>query len=285
MPSGNRVWYIVLQSPTGAMAKGSASQFVGGINMFKHTLSMVGLAISLSGLAVAQEPEANIAIGYDLDVKMGHQAEFEAAIKEQVSWYHRNNETWSWHTWQWVTGENSGGYVFRSPGHTLADFDRRSERTSRAREQFLEVVGPHLNSIEGAMGAVQTKISDWPEDLGEVPLVTVYRYQVHYGMAQEFEHAITKIHEAIQEANWGIKYAWVAKMNGGELPTYVLVIPHKNFQDMAPPDKPFWKMLDEQVGRTESDALRAALLKCVREQTSGLALFRADLSYMPDAGQ
>jgi hypothetical protein len=99
-----------------------------------------------------------------------------------------------------------------------------------------------------------------------------------------FEHAITRIHEAIQESDWGIKYAWVAKMNGGEMPAYALVIPHRNFQEMAPPDKPFWRMLDEQVGRTGSDALRAALLKCVRKQDSGLAGFRADLSYMPEAG-
>lgn len=250
--------------------------------MLKHTVSMVGLAIALSGSSAAQETEANIAISYDLDVKMGQQGEFEAAIKEQISWYHRNNETWQWHTWQWVTGENVGGYVFRSPGHTLADFDARSERTERARENFFTVVAPHLNSMQGTMMAVKPQISDWPETLGEMQLVTVYRYQLNYGMAQEFEHAIKRIHEAIQEADWGIKYTWVAKMNGGEMPGYALVIPHKDFQDMAPPDKPFWKMLDEQLGRTESDALRAALLKCVSKQESGLARFRADLSYMPD---
>ncbi|MHC4446207.1 MAG: hypothetical protein ACYSXF_00185, partial [Planctomycetota bacterium] len=151
-----------------------------------------------------------------------------------------------------------------------------------ARAQFLEAVGPHLNSMEGAMGAVQTEISDWPEDYGEVPLVTVYSYQLHYGMAEEFEHAITTIHEAIQEADWGINYAWVTRINGGHVPAYTLVIPAKNFEDMAPPEKPFWKMLDEQVGRTESDALRAALMKCVKEQDSGVAMFREDLSYMPD---
>ncbi len=249
--------------------------------MMTRTLSMMGLAIAVGLSTGAGEPVPNLAIGYDLDVKMGHQAQFEAAIKEQVSWYHQNSETWTWHCWEWLTGENVGGYVFRSPGHTLADFDDRGERASRARKNFLKNVGPHLNSIQGSMGAVMMPISHWPQDFGEVPMVTVYSFHLHYGMAQEFEHAIKRIHEAIQAANWPLNYAWISTISGGRMPGYALVIPQKSFQDMAPPDKPFWEMLDEQLGRTESDALRAALLRCVSEHQSALARFRADLSYMP----
>jgi hypothetical protein len=243
---------------------------------------MAGLTLALGSMAMAQDDNANISVGYDLEVKMGHQLEFESAIQEQLSWYRQNNETWHWHCWAWVTGENSGGYVFRSPGHTLADFDARAERTTRARNNFLKKVGPHLESMRGVMGATMPNISHWPDDLGEVPMVSVYWFNLNYGMSDKFENAIARIHEAIQEAEWGLNYSWGTTISGGEMPTYTLVIPHKNFQGMAPPPKPFWKMMDETVGRAESDALRAALQECVRKERSALAKFRPELSYMPD---
>ena len=231
--------------------------------------------------ALGQEEPPMLARGYALKVKPGHEAQFEAAMKKQVEWYKANNETWHWHVWQWETGEDMGEYVFRSPGHYWKDMDDRAERTSRARAHFQSTVSPHTESMRASISEVLPKISRWPTDMGEVPMVSVYEFNVHYGMAEDFVNTIGKIHEAIEESGWPVHYAWLATVSGGEVPTFSLVIPRKSWADMKGPEKPFWPMMEEAVGRAEADAVKASLMECVREQHSALARFRPDLSYIP----
>ena len=116
-------------------------------------------AVLVGGLhaAAADEKEPTIARGYTLKVKAGHEAEFEAGMKKQIKWYKDNKETWQWHTWQLETGENTGQYVFRSPGHFWKDLDDRSERTARAKAHFEEAVRLRLDLevepvLDGARG-------------------------------------------------------------------------------------------------------------------------------------
>ena len=40
-------------------------------------------------------------------------------------------------------------------------------------------------------------------------------------------------------------------------------------------------MIEETLGRQESDAMRAGFRDCVREQHTALARFRPELSYIP----
>jgi hypothetical protein len=202
-------------------------------------------------------------------------------MKKQVDWYRRNDESWAWHVWQWETGDDLNTYVFRSPGHTLKDLDDRSERTARARSHFNEAVLPHLASISASIAAILMDVSHWPEDYGEVPMVTVYDYKVRYGMAAEFEDVIKRIHKAIQESGWPIAYAWSRTVSGGEVPAYALIIPHKSFADMKGPEQPFWDMMHEALGHREAESVRTSLNACVKEMHSRLSRFRPDLSYMP----
>ena len=41
-------------------------------------------------------------------------------------------------------------------------------------------------------------------------MVSVSKFNVHYGMSEEFVHVIGKIHEAIGKTDWGVQYVWVA---------------------------------------------------------------------------
>lgn len=240
-------------------------------------------AVLVGGLhaAAADEKEPTIARGYTLKLKAGHEAEFETGMKKQIKWYKDNNETWQWHTWQWETGEKTGQYVFRSPGHYWKDLDDRSERTARARAHFDEAVRPHLESMHGRIQKVLPAVSRWPED-ADIPLmVSVRKFNVHYGMGEEFVHVIGKINEAIGKTDWDVQYAWVAGVSGTEVPTFELVIARTSWTDMAGPDKPFWTMMEEVLGRAESSALRERMVNCVREEHSALARFRPELSYIP----
>ena len=249
----------------------------------KRIAPLIALLLALAAVPALADSHEEPAIvrSYDLIVEPEDQAAFEAGMKKQVEWYEKNDETWHWHTWQWETGENMGHYVFRSPGHHLKDLDARSERGAQARAYFMKQVGSHLEAMRGSIDKVMNDLSNWPQDLGTVPMVEAIEFKVHYGMSEAFVHATTKIHKAITESGWPVHYAWLTIVSGGEVPTFWLVIPYQSYAEMEGPEKPFWAMMEEMIGRAESDALKAELTRCVRSQHSGLARFRPELSYIP----
>jgi hypothetical protein len=245
-------------------------------------ISLLALALISPVLADEGQDDGMLARGYYLKAKSGHEKEFEDGLKKQIAWYRENNETWRWHTWQWETGEDFGQYIFRSPGHSWQDMDDRAERSKLARAHFMEVVSPHLESMGAGIGMILPHVSHWPEDLGMAPMVTVYEFNLNYGMSEEFMHTITKIHKAIVDSQWPVHYGWSVTISGGEMPTFWLVMPHASWADMKEPEKPFMAMLEETIGRPEAQSVMASLRECVRVQRSALARFRPELSYTPN---
>jgi len=248
--------------------------------ILKLSVLLVAVAVALPVFAADDEPPT-LARSYTLKVTSGHQAEFEAGVKKQMEWYKKHDETWNWHLWQYETGRDIGTYIFRSPSHTWEDFDGRAERGSEARAHFMENVAPHLDSIHGEIGEVLYKVSHWPEDFGDVPMVSVYEFALHYGMTEQFIHTIGKIHEAIEKTEWPANYAWGVTVSGGEVGTFWLVIPMKSWADMKGPDQPFNAMLEEAMGRSDADAIMQSMRECVRESHNSVMRLRTDLSYMP----
>ncbi len=100
-------------------------------------------------------------------------------------------------------------------------------------------------------------------------------------MNEEFVKVIGQINAAIKKSNWGVHYAWIERLSGGEVPTFILVVPHKNWADMEAPEKPFRTMLEENLGSDETELVMQALRKCVRKKSAALARYRPELSYFP----
>lgn len=240
-------------------------------------------ALALAGSPAAAQENPTVYMAYVLETEAAHFTDLETALKAQVKWYGENDETWHWHAWQIMTGENTGKIVFRSPNHFWKDMDERAERTARATTHFRSTVGPHLKSIAGNVGIFLMEQSSWPIDRPIPPMVTVIDFKLHFGMDEQFVHTIGRIHEVMSEGEWPIEYAWLARVSGGEVPYFRLVLPRESWADMQGPDKPFWAMMEEAIGRPDADALRTSLLECVREQSSFMARFRPDLSYTPPA--
>jgi len=248
-------------------------------------LMMVCLILSpvvMAGESGEGEERGELAVNFDLTVNSDHMAQFEAAMKKQVAWYAAQNETWSWNTWQWVTGPEFGNYVFRSPGHHWVDMDDRSDRSAKATAHFREVVSPHVASVSSDIEMWLDDVSSWAEDYGDIPFVSVITFDLKYGKSKEFHNVLKRIHRVVTEAGWPESFGWITPVSGTHMPAYTLVLPHKNWADMDEPDTPFWKMMEETAGRAEADSIREGLISCVKRQSSALAKFRPDLSYMPE---
>ena len=247
---------------------------------------MVTVLIMLSVLLVAlpvlaQDEPGTLARGFFLTVKPGMTQQFEEAYKQHIAWHRQQNDTWEWHTWQYETGAQLGQYLVRTPGHHWEDFDAQAEFGAADSAHFFAGAGQYVSSARSGFSRSLPKVSRWPEGDAIPAFVEVLTFRLRYGSAREFNYAIKKINEAINKSDWPIHYGWETTVSGGELGTYILVLPHKNWADFKEPDKSFPAMLEEVYGRVEAGKVLKALTKSVLSESSQILRFRPDLSYIP----
>ena len=238
----------------------------------------------LTAAVIAEEKPGTVAKSYFVKIKPGMEQKYEEAFKHHLNLHREVKDTWAWHTWVIVNGEDLGVYITRTPGHHWEDFDARAEFEKKDAADFQAGAGQYVQSMSSIFVEYMPEISRWPEG-GTVPaLASVHRFHLKYGRYKKFLYVIKKIHEAIEKENWSLRYAWLALVNGGDHPTFTLVIPHEKWADMKGPEKPLWEMMEQVYGRQEAERLQKSLGKTIHRETSLIARFRPDLSYQP-AGQ
>lgn len=241
---------------------------------------VLGLALS----SVAQEAQGPM-ISQVVWVlpKAGQQQQLEAAAKQHMEWHRQQNDTWTWNIWMVMSGENTGSYYAVSPNHRWADFDGGVSREADA-AHAIQTIGPYIERETNSFHVQLENLSRPPTGDTAYPLAVVNTYQVRWGKAEDFNHFMQRAHEAIGKTNWPVHYLWYALANGGEHPSYGLVILYENFADMTPPEKPFDKMLEEAFGAAEARRLLRTFTDSIRSVRSELVRYRADLSYVPEGG-
>lgn len=242
-------------------------------------LSIVCMALLALPVAGEEEPGV-VARIYWVKPKAGMQQAFEAASKQHMEWHRQQNDPWTWNTWVIQTGEDFGTYGIGTFGHQWSDFDNPGVSPQADSAHYLANVGQYVESVTSVFAAYLPKISR-PRTAGPAPMSVVLRFRVRMGKGEEFMNAIAKVSKAIEKTNWLAHYAWYALVNGGEHPTFVLVLPQENYADMAPQEKPFEKMLEEAFGRAEAEAIRHTFDKTIKSESSYLSVSRPDLSYIP----
>lgn len=247
------------------------------IGNFLVVLSLLLLALPV----LAQDEPGTLARGFFLTIKPGMTQQFEAAYKQHIAWHRQQNDTWTWHTWQYETGERLGQYLVRTPGHHWEDFDAHAEFSAADTADFVAGAGQYVESVSSTFSRVLPKVSRWPEGDARPAFVEVLTFRLRYGAGREFNYAIKKINEAINKSDWPVHYAWLTTVSGGELGTYTLVLPHKNWAGFKDPEKSFPAMLEEVYGRVGAGKVLKAFTKSVLSESSQIARFRPDLSYTP----
>lgn len=252
------------------------------IAIYAAVLGVLMLALP----AATQEQESNIAFVAWVKVKPGMEKQFEAGRKQHAQWHRQQNDSTSWAVWQIISGKDTGMYGIGTFGHKWEDFDNPTVDEAADDANRQQTTGPYVESAEVQYWAFLPKVSRpspgaRPEGLGpDAPSMSaVVIFHVHYGKAEEFNHLIGKFHGAIEKTKWPVHYAWYALVNGGEQPTYALVLPRKNWAAFKPEEKPFPAMLEEAFGRQEAQGLLERFGKVVRKEISYISKNRPDLSY------
>ena len=224
----------------------------------------------------------NIARLYFIDVKSGHGAKFEAALKEHVQWRKQAGDPWTWYVHQVVNGENLGDFVIRSGGHTWADLDSYSDFLAKGAVEFNKTVTPHIESTSNLITAVDTTNINWYPNNDDVNLISVTTYRLKPGHARAFTQAVNKIHTAIKEHNRKVYYAFAWTVNGTVGPSVTLVLPYKNWAEMEGPDEDLRTFLERVMGSDESQKVFEQFNSTYYSRKTSVIRVRRDLSVIPD---
>lgn len=238
-------------------------------------------ALLLIAPLCAQESEGQIAHFIQVKPKAGMSQELEEAAKAHMDWHRQQNDSWEWHLWQYVTGEQLGQYLALTPGHRWEDFDAKQEFIARDQADAATRIGPFMESMSAWYSRFRPEISSWSED--DTPsMVHVTVYHVKPGKTAQFTYAVERLHKALQQAGWPQHYMWEQVVVGGEGPVFNLVLPMQKWADLNPPEKPFDQAVEEVVGRREAESLLQSFLETIQGQRSEILRYRPDLSYIPD---
>ncbi len=247
-------------------------------------LLAAALVLAPALAALAQEKPGRIGRVFVLQPKPGMTQLFEEGRKRHMDWHRKQNDTWSWETWQIETGEGTGAYLSMTFGHNWKDFDDWEAKLGKGdAEDGATNLMPFVAAERNGFWMYLADVSRPSESKEPPKMASVLNFLVKIDKASEFQYAIRKFHEAIGKTNWPTHYIWYMLANGGEHPRFVLVLPRNSYAEMAPPEVSFDAMLEKAFGRQEAEALQRTLAKSVRRQWSELITYRPDLSYRPAA--
>jgi hypothetical protein len=214
--------------------------------------------------------------------KAGMAAQYEAGRKKHMDWHRKQNDTWSWLTWQVETGPNAGSYVSGSFGHGWKDLDEWEKKlgdgdTADGAINMAPFSGGGTNGIYSYLPDVSRASASVP------PMSQILHYQLNMGAEQEFRGAMKKVHEAIGKAGLDWHYGWYELVDGGEHPSFVLSLAMQGWADLGPGETPFPAMLAKAYGEYEAGEILKSIDRSVKSVRSEVIKYRADLSYVPAA--
>lgn len=254
--------------------------------MKKAAISILLLAalVALGAIPLAaQQAAPTVSRSFWIKPKPGMEQQFEQGAKAHLDWHRQQKDTWTYNSYQYETGERLGQFVVVTGGHKWEDFDGRASMDAADLADFRAKVGPYIDSSASLFSIERTEVSRPLPGTTPAALVHVLIFELKPGTDADFNYCIRKFHEGIGKTNWPTNYSWLQRMAGAEVPTYVLVLPHKDWASFNPLSKTFAQMLDEAYGQQEARELLEKFSKTIREETSQILRHRPDLSYQAPA--
>lgn len=243
---------------------------------------LTGLAsLLLPWIALAQEAPGLVGRVTTWTPKRGMERQFEDGVKKHNDFHKKQKDTWTIGVWEILAGPNTGRYYRGSFEHQWSDFDAEEKMGPADDADSAVNVNPFLEAGTTSFYVRLKDVSREPEDDKPALLSSLVWFDVRIGETDEFMELLRRFHEAIGKTKWPVQYGWYQLVSGGEIPSYVLVLPRKSWADFKPASKPFDEMLQEAFGKQEAKMLLDRLVKTLRAERSEILRFREDLSYIP----
>ena len=217
-------------------------------------------------------------------LKPGMTSQYEAGRKKHMAWHKTQKDTWSWYTWEVLTGEHTGSYVVGTFQHQWKDFDGRDKFNQADSADARASMGASLASEQMSYYTYREDLSTGPAVFPpDTPLVSVVHYMLTSSGTNDFVEGVKKINEALTKTNTpraGANHVYQLS-NGGEAPHFVSVGDRANWATFAPPtDRPLDSIMEEVYGKEQGGAMLAAARKAIRSVYIEALQYRPDLSYV-----
>lgn len=240
-------------------------------------LSLVAVATILAVLPRGVDAQ-NLAQIYHVTAKDG--ADLAAAIGEHANWREANGDPWTWQIFEVAQGENLGDFYIRSGGHSWADFDayEQAEFAASAMEHYQATMAPAVGSISNWIAMSDTAHQKLPESMEGMQLYQVITWQLKPDRMQDFQGAIDKFQEAIEQTGWPVHYTFAFPVAGTtDGPQASLVIFYENWAAFEGPEMEFDEMMG-QVHGEETEAIFQQFSGSFSSESSMVLRLRPDLS-------
>lgn len=218
--------------------------------------AICGSYASAAEKTAAKGPAAagNLADRWVLWPKPGHEKEFEAAAKEYVAWRKKNGDPFSWSAYQPVVGSDLNFYVFRSDDHQWKDLDAEDawEMKSGANDAYDKQVGIHVDKVAHYFEEFDAAHSHMVGDPKDYKYFSVITRNLQSGSRGEAMAAIDKIHKALTDQKWPYPYRLGWSVGGKD--SLRIVLPMKNYADMADPNPSLYQVLEKALGKDDAAA-------------------------------
>lgn len=217
-------------------------------------VSALALLFSMS-VAVAQDTEkkGNIAQVVIITPKEGQGKALEAAITEYHHFMGTKPGAFRWQWYAIVTGEDTGKYLARTGNHDWADFDATHDWDDESGAKFSSLVMPHIDNIVASFTRTDDELGIWPESMEGYNLFSVTRWHVLPGQYGAFMDHLRKIDTTLKANDFPTPYGIIHNVSGGHGNSLALVIPRKNFADMAPKEPSFMDLMKKTMGDDEAE--------------------------------
>ena len=234
-----------------------------------------------SALAQDAPKQDVLSLHYDVKVKPGMVAAFEAATKQHLQWRADHGDPWQWQVYQVAVGPRVGEYAFRSNGHHWDHFDAYDAWSGPATAHFMANVMPYVESVSNTIDVMEMDVWRIPEDMSghELFTVSLYHLKPHKGMV--FDETVKKIHAAIVEHDYPIHYALMYNAVGGPDHIAAFVSPMKSWAEMQGPEQEMGAFMAKAFGPEEAGKLFEAFMTSFHHSESMVVRLRTDLMPPP----
>jgi hypothetical protein len=206
-------------------------------------------------------------------------AGFEAGLAAHNAFHAAQQDPTPLFTWQVVSGPRAGQYVRASFNHTWADFDAEEKMAAADAADSATHLDPYLAADLPGIYRYRRELSRPPEG-GPQKLARILAFELKFGKSRQFEEAVAKVHAALAEVEtWG-NYLWYERIDGGQVPAWVLSQPSDTWAGFAPHDPGLAALVAKKYG-DQAAAILGAIEEAVERQEVYTLAFRGDLSYVP----
>ena len=247
-----------------------------------RSILAAGFALSMAAVAGGQAAKPTVGQYYVSKPKAGSVQQFEAGRKKHMAFHKKANDTFTWLTWEVISGPELGSYLIGTGGHAWKDFDGREKFEAEDGADVAANVAPYTESTRNTFWIHRPDLSISEESAQPSKFLSVLEFLVKPEGVASFTEAIMKINEGLKKTNNATtKSRWYTLASGDDGPRFALVQERNSWAEFEGGPKSLPQIMEDAFGKDGAADVMKKVTSSYWHYKSYILQYRADLSYMP----